>query len=538
MTKSLLLIFLLQGVHFCFGQTKAEKKAVEQINILLKIQTQADYEGISLEERKVAKNLSYTPAEAIPLLIPLLKHPKYQIRKRAGYAIFEIGNIDSIYLPQVSEALVEGNLWVAYAVARIGNRAALLSLFKTLELFPQTESVLTHAIIKTGIKSEPYLLSYLKNAEKCDYQFMRCIQYIYENSDSGTNFDFKKLEQIILDANYNKKTKYWAIACLGAIGPRAAAADKSLILLLSTDYGPFNQQVINALFRIKSPFSAELLLNEIENPPDPIERKYLMRSISELGPLAKPSGARIMKYLATQDWDLKVSVVRTIGLINYQIAIPEIIELSGCEQDWRLAYASIQALADLNATEAIPHLKSIAKTHWNKEVRKFAKIIFSKLKRPKNKNNKFNKYYNLNFFTYGSKKFRIMQRICVFPNFNQKINHNKGTITTEYQGEFGGNITFTDSIGKKIIIDGICVKSIHTWNNKIIVLTGLNHLGSDDGEVYEMKLTKDSFELNQILTLPSSPKGIRVHRKHIKVICKQQSLKISKDFKISSACHL
>lgn len=529
---------LLQGVHFCYGQTEAEKHVAKYINELINIQTQDNYEGITAEELYVIEQLSYTDTEALPLLIPLLKHSNNQIRKRAGYAIYEIGRIDRINLKQVSDALIGGNLWVAPAVAKIGNREALQSLFKALELFPKTNTLLTQAIINTEIKSEPYLLSYLENAEKYDYQFMKCISYVYAHANPSTSFDFRKLEQIILDSNYNKTTKYWAISCIGGIGTRAVAVDKTLIPLLQSDSGNFNRQIIQTLYEMSSPYVTELILNEMDKKPNAPENRYTMRTIAEMGSIAKPSGARIMKYLATQDWDLKVIVVRTLGLINYQMAIPKIIELSGSEQDWRLAYVSIQALADLNATQAIPHLKSIAKMHWNKEVRRFAKIVVSKLNKPTKPNNKFKAYYNHNFFTYGGEKFRFKGRNCIFPNFNEVLIYGNGIITTEYHGEFGGTITSTDSIGKKIIFNGICVKSIHYWNNKIIVLSGLSHLTSDAGEVYEMKFTKDSFELKQILTLPGSPKGIRVHRKHIKVICKQQSLKISKDLKISSVCHL
>jgi hypothetical protein len=76
-------------------------------------------------------------------------------------------------------------------------------------------------------------------------------------------------------------------------------------------------------------------------------------------------------------------------------------------------------------------------------------------------------------------------------------------------GEWLGDLVFRDyflrSYHEYEIIKNDCIHYIFPYNNYVYVLTGLAHLGVDEGHLYILEFSNDKWKINEKINIKSSP---------------------------------
>jgi len=129
------------------------------------------------------------------------------------------------------------------------------------------------------------------------------------------------------------------------------------------------------------------------------------------------------------------------------------------------------------------------------------------------------------------KKDKILSNFDIYDSSNKlvEINKNEDEINKSIyeligvdHGEFGGFLIYKDlghfyNPNKDELILDDNVQFIFEYNNKIMILSGLSHMGSNRGNLYELNYKKDyiEFKLKNKIELGSEPAAYAIYNNKI-----------------------
>jgi hypothetical protein len=109
-----------------------------------------------------------------------------------------------------------------------------------------------------------------------------------------------------------------------------------------------------------------------------------------------------------------------------------------------------------------------------------------------------------------------------------------GTIVGFNKGEFGGWIVFMPNDGPLYEILNENFRGFYTIGDKIYVLTGLAHMVSDYGSIYELTFVKNKWTAREILDIGNCPAIFLLVNDELYIATYDDTLLIIKDGKISN----
>ncbi|MDT3740459.1 MAG: HEAT repeat domain-containing protein [Candidatus Kapabacteria bacterium] len=486
---------------------------------------------------KTAENIHKFGEIAIPKLLALLKVKDEYIKYRAVRTLELYDNLSEKYLDDMGDALINGELWLAPYVAKIGSDKAVNILIEAIKRNKEQESTLTHSFEKLGSKCIPALIQLLECNVDCDESLLYTVSTIFGFLEKDAISAVPLLDSLAISKNNSITSRKFSIVSLGNIGIYAQTVDKDLYKVWENENQLFSKEVTTALLEMKSPLASELYENKLIQADSTYDKILALRDLSSLGFVANKAGKTILKFLNDEDWDLRVAAARTVGFIDYKPAIPELEKLLYYENDWRLNYVSILSLEMLQAGEAIPHLKNIESNHWYSLIREAARKTILKLTDSKQETN-LNIYSTFGnyFFNYESDGNRISN--CIFEG---DINQNRlacwnGTLIGEDKGEWGGSLKFIYSNGKHRSLIDDNIHAIYNFNNNIIVLAGSAHLDINRGIVYKLHRVANHILVTKILILPGAPISLKkINVNEIMIATIGGTVILSKDLKLRQA---
>ncbi|MBL4602204.1 MAG: HEAT repeat domain-containing protein [Emcibacteraceae bacterium] len=308
--------------------------------------------------------------------------------------------------------------------------------------------------------------------------------------------------------------------------------------------------------------SLPVLINELSETHW-MNKEGIIRDISRYGNEGSNAGPIIQQLLSDDHWDLRVTAARALGYINYQEAIPELIELLEEQYDWRLVYVSALSLGQLRSQEALGELEHLRQNYWYPPVQDVAANSIKAI----NRNHPIYSEYNSNFNFYSdfydyklvgsnipecdaghymnivdgadTKLYRSF-----FPEEIAKLNYkspyddydvdektgeyapngnivyedkypdvalkvDNGWLTGIARGEWGGELAHIDSDGKASpVLRGDNIYDLYSTNIGLIVLTGMNHIFSHSNHVMALDMDdKGEWSVQKYMTLPGATKS-------------------------------
>ncbi|MBA3756113.1 MAG: HEAT repeat domain-containing protein [Nitrosomonas sp.] len=374
--------------------------------------------GITSEEIETAKAIQSLGSEAIPYLLPLLKHPNKSIRKLVSFTLRDISGLDESHLGALIETRIKGDGWIPPAIAKIGTPKAIVFLVDELRKEKQTQTQLTYAFVILGSKGVPYLVELIRN-EPNDYELMESVLFIFGELKGKAESAVDPLIEIITNYKSSEQSKAYSVLALGEIGEQARRSVRVLILLAQYDPKAFTNVVNKSLQSMGTSEAVAGLVGQLNENPS----LELFRDIASLRANGRSAGPSIVPFLRNENWDLRVVAARTIGYIGYSQAITELTDLLRTDDDWRLVYVATVSLGRLKALKAVPALTLLSETYWYPPVRKAAKESIEVItKRSENSSKPHHDNFAFEFFEYedvGRVTSDKFQRTRVSPAFLQ-----------------------------------------------------------------------------------------------------------------------
>ncbi len=515
---------------------------------------------------EAATSIQQLGPDAIPYLLPLLRHERWDIRRLTAHILSGIDGLRDEHLDALMESRLKGDEWVLPAIARVGTPRAIRFLVDELKVearsratrppspFSRDTELTSVFTSQLGEKGVPYLVELIKSGAVDGWLFTTVVS-IFNQLGEKAESAIDPLIEFAADGKGDTTARGWAVLVLGAIDKKAHRSMRTLLALESDEPENFAIAVNSALQDMGVPEAIPGLVKRLTEKPDP----YVFSAIARLGDSGKAAGPAIVPYLSSDDWDIRIKAARAIGRIGYQEGIPHLVKLLKTEDDWRLVYVSAESLGRLRATEAMQALIDVSKGHWYRHVRLAAEravlVIQGQITyAPQDQEARAmllpsdfvgieafdealcepNLWENHPPYVGQSdhldreqlKKLAYKAQIgyldpnaaggILKPSFKAVeqvpevgIQVTGGYLLGSDRGEWGGELVFIDSAGKQTTLLSENVHEICTMPFGIVVVTGLSHLGIDGGDLF--KVWKDDngvWRTSRWRVLPDAPSTV------------------------------
>ncbi|MBN1674538.1 MAG: HEAT repeat domain-containing protein [Kiritimatiellae bacterium] len=497
--------------------------------------------GISDKEDEVAEHIWSLGPDAIPFLLRLLKHDNEDVRDLASYIVRSIEGLGEEHLDALIESRLRGDGWIPPAIAGIGTPKAIRFLVDELRKEKQRSTQLTVAFENLGEKAIPYLLGLYKDTQPYDGDLFSVVDSILKDLGHKVEGAIDPLINIASDQQIDRRKRRAAVDALGSMGPLAKRSVPVLQELARTDPETFSNAVEMAIIEMRVPEAARILTRHLETHTDVFRPAVTIYWIASLKANGRSAGPTLIRYLADDDWELRVLAATALGHIGYAEASGALLRQLEGEQDWRLVYASAESLGRLHVKDAIPALERLSKSHWYPPVRTASAKAINVM----NGKSAYESETRLDFYVYGNvKRFghglaantdrgntqtfvgpeayltaseleelayegpigdgrdgRIRKQI---PGVGLKVEN--GYLVGADRGEFMGELVFVTASGKKQTLMRENIEGIHRMPCGIVATTGLCHMGTDEGILYKIAMDKSrDWHATKWKALPGDP---------------------------------
>ena len=527
------LVFLILVVLVSAVCAESDGKSCPTLDACIKTLVDMQVSGppFTREESAAVRRVRKFGKPAIPLLIPLLKHPDTRVQQRAGRALDEMSGFTKSDIRALMDITREGSHWTVIPIAEGGSEEDLRTLYMILKSQNWLESIVL-AFDVAGEKGLPLLLEKMAN-ECCCYEgpYTKHLQQLFSRIGEGSRPAVQPLKSIALDKTKCLESRKKAVQCLGYIGTRARVVRDDLKNLAKDEPEGFEKIVSDALKEIKDENWLQQLVKKLDDAKDASEIIIISRDIAQMGIDAREAGEVVLKYLkyygtvlpvrgkesrgGSDSWGVHVAASRTLGYIGYTPAVPALEAALSFDADWRLNWAAAESLGMLKSTSSMEKLRKVAATHWYKPVRDAAdraiRIIEGK---PEPEDNQKYVSFGIEYFRYTwiAEWWNPIERCGPEAVYQETISLPvaDGALVGTDNGEWGGELAFVGKGGDRKVLLSDNVGAILQTSEGIVVITGLGHLSLRYGSVYLARPDQRGVWLvEKRLVLPGFPEGVK-----------------------------
>ncbi len=249
--------------------------------------------------------------------------------------------------------------------------------------------------------------------------------------------------------------------------------------------------------------------SECKPEPESWRNFTRLRQLAELGTAGQKDASYVMERLTDEDWDLRAEAARTLGLIGYAEAIPQLVAAIS-PQDWRLTLEAMTSLTRLKAPEADSILKNIAGTYWLPAVAETANNLAAKLPLSTTAM-AVSIRVPVDYCDADPSRCPILRDHPSLKGAHQApviLESHGGKLIGTNHGEWGGELGFIDErtlqTQETIIDDNVL--AIVERGGRIVVVTGLNHGGLNRGDIWALTRAADGkWSARRQWRLPGTP---------------------------------
>lgn len=512
---------------------------------------EAHYLTVSSREWEVARRLSQFGDAAAKELVPLLAQTDIDVAQVAAAALREMDSIDPRYLPDIVAALDSGKDlgWLPVALGKIDDpEAAREAVKRYLKDGDAGGNQISFAVERIGERALPFLIEASLCKNGCPTNRHYLIGYILGEMDTQVR---ARAARQIIDALSDValvETRAGMVCMIGNLGKPAINVERDL-LQLRRDDPPIRNCTDRALIGIHSEFAGKVFARALGEQPDIL----ILRDLAELKTKGKAAGPAVERLLKSHDHDreLRIGAARTLGYLEYTPAVPTLIKLLNDDSDVVMNLVAAEALASIGGVQADEALREAAAIHWHPYVRQAALPV---KKMQDDSEFEEDRNFPMNFFAYqhfstescesirgrmveesrdtklysryaakeldrlaymietvsftvedeaerrsedknGVIEIRqdnvkeVREEVRQVPEKGLKVEG--GWVVGSDRGEWGGELVFIDNSGQAEMILKANVEDIYRLGKRYIAITGLAHMFSNEGAIYELKVGAD-----------------------------------------------
>ena len=523
-------------------------------------------------EQKIINKLLSLENYSLPLLINLLEDDDELIARNAAIALSKIEDIDKSYLPNIIKAINNDVSWIPRALSNISSPvAAETAVKKLLTDSSSPHNQWSYAVKKFNTKAFPYILKAAKCEYSCDRKTYSSLSYVLKNMDADKSQITKQLFAIVSDARYQDKIRANTLRMIGQIGPQALSFEDDIHVLRNKEaflYEPANA----ALISMKSKYSGQIFAELLEKQPDlrlfrdmaevGINARdggsTLARLLSHNSAETRLLAARTIGFIGYKDADTKLlQMLRTsrdvqfdyvaaesLGKLKSKIALADLRQLN--KHHWHPAVQkrAKHAIKEITSSTPIQDERTqifnsfgfgwefLSFTDFDTEACKSVSVKHKtepksqKLYRSTQLKALEKLKYKAVTLSYGARNedaqkandpdaiIRVHEGNIVehrrehfqVPDHALKIPD--GWLLGSNRGEWGGELVHLAKDKESTILLTKNVEDIYQLGNRYIALSGLSHMMSNSGYIYEVSQNKTGlWQAEPWLRLPGAPKS-------------------------------
>jgi HEAT repeat protein len=493
--------------------------------------------GITKEEQAVAAKLQALGSMTIPYLLPLLRDRNGDIRDLTSYTLRNMEGLTEKHLDLLIESCRRDGGWLPTAIAKIGTPQAVTFLVAELvrDRTPMTQ--FTGAIEILGEKAVPQLIQVYQEEKGWDDKLEMTMISVFTELGEKAVAAIDPLLEIANDEAARRSKRMHAINTIGSIGIAARRAVPSLQKLQQNGDEQIRVAAVAAIISIGSPEATPILLERLKGADGSLQKIGLIFEIVSLKPDGKAVGSTIAKFLTDIDGEVRTVAAIALGYAGYQEAADDLIHMLGEEEDWRIVFGAAGSLGRLKSKEAMPSLTLVSTDHWYPPVREAALKAIKAVRGGVIVDAQVRSDFHAEFFSYSRVGWEVESleedeaNLIQFPmaaiaepssivtlKANQKaemgeqcgIEVNDGYLIGSDRGEWGGEIRFVDFKGHSRVIVRANTEAIYQTSQGVMAVTGLAHLGTNNGCVYKINKGADGrWTAIAWRTFPGAPKFSR-----------------------------
>lgn len=282
---------------------------------------------------------------------------------------------------------------------------------------------------------------------------------------------------------------------------------------------------------------ADLRTGEVQSvcmdAPEAYLKTLRLLQLAGKGSDGQKDAAFVVRALTDESWDVRAEAARTLGMIGYADAAPELAAAIS-PNDWRLTFEAMVSLVKLKAPQADAILAKIKDGYWLPSVAEAAHSLaeghservlrFSMMEDfatdfcnakaepaliPKcpASDEDFDRYKAENAVYYRSfwQKFRNDPSLKGAYSATAALDVYDGKLIGTNFGEWGGELGFVNERTTQTILEENVI-AIVKRGNRIFAVTGLNHGGLNQGYIWEVLRSGDGlWTAQRIRRLPGTP---------------------------------
>lgn len=506
---------------------------------------------------------------AVSRLVPMLADPDQDVAEIAAETLRDAKYIDPAYLPQVIVGLDRGLGWLAPALGRMPSDAAAREAVARLlvsESAPQNQEA--YAVELAGVRAIPYIIEAARCAQKCGPEDHYNLGYVLGEMGSKSASAAPGLMKIAEHDETPEEVALGVLMMLAQV--EVDAATYELRLLALRERKPrLRWAVDEALIGLRSKESGNIFSERLRSHPDLVVLRDLSESGSvaaSAGPAVaellessdwemRVGAARTLGYIqyegATdpliQRLDDPTSVVlnwvsaQSLGRLRSTAAVPALRRTS--QQHWYppVRQAAIEALANIEKGTA--YANEFHENNFPFEFFAYQHIggDTSECKKPglaiakESRSSKLYKHsdpakiakmsYTTTILSYDAADAEDQKAkggkdaiIEVTPNnmveYRQAVAQTPdmalyiegGWLVGANRGEWGGELVFLGDDGVNHTLISENIEDIYVLGDRIVAVTGLAHLMSNHGMLYELvRMADGKWSIQPWRALPGAP---------------------------------
>jgi len=402
--------------------------------------------------------------------------------------------------------------WMARPLLRIGDDRAIDALIDDLPRAGGANQT-TFALTQLAPRSLAKLLPLLELPPRSEGAL--AATSLIQESKGRVRSVLPDWSAIALDGAQPVALRIAALRGIGAAGPEAIDEatllrpllnnpDKSIaseareVLLASGD-----QAVAAEAVSACAPANNQLASFDVpENSYCVFKLARFRRSLSIVGP-------RLLQFAASPNGGEASLAIGMIAELDYKPAEPQLIAMLN-SSDWRVAYASADALGVLGLPDAIPALEKTSRTYWLPEVRDQASQS-ARVLRAGGHSEAVRRFgptisdiVSQEEVNHPCPSWTWQGQTLLAPSsVVQSIRLPTGTLTATDQGEWGGGLTWSPRSGQSQTLVNDNVRSLEPIEGGVLALGGLAHLSFNYGYVVRVRLNGTAWDVREIVRLPN-----------------------------------
>ncbi|AVP97267.1 hypothetical protein C7S18_08700 [Ahniella affigens] len=493
---------------------------------------------------------SFAP-EVVPGLVEALSDANLSVANLAARTLADIPEVDAGYLPEIQAGLDRDLDDLLFVLCDMSGEAPMRELVaRYVAADSARHNSEGYALRNCAKRAFPHIIAAARCQPECNPdQYDKLARLMRTLDDSRVEL----APDLLAIAEAPETSEQVAIGALTIIaGLEIEAPNLGPDLLKLREARPeLANAVEQALIGVRASAAALSFAARLEKAPDVL----VLRDLAEIGHAGAGASGVVVQLLHHEDSEIRAAAATTLGFIGDPSAADALIPLLDDPTDARLNWAAADSLGKLQSHSAIDALESTASKHWYPPVRFAAEqaiqhIIHGSGRDDAQRVNHFPSLF-FRFFDIGrdlprcerpdveivnepdsEKRYAyddpgLAEQLAFDlegddfveapPDPNEPANNapkpryqnfirvpkkipqepivalqvNRGWLVGSNQGEWGGALAFVSDHSPTQIIIKENVVDIHRFGNQIVALTGLSHMASNEGQIFQLTQSAD-----------------------------------------------